>query len=252
VKELDTRSPDWLGSDEPLPREVLEAIRAADREDGSAAQVARLEARLRPLLQGAGRGPAVSGGERSSLPVSAGKLLTAGLALVGAAALVRPQREQAQRSLPELASARNAPIAAPASAPSPAPTLAPEETPAPAADVRSTSPSIPIEGREAGKPTATATAPNAHDSLALEARLLSRARRALESEPAEALKLTERHRRQFPRGVLSEEREVIAIKALLRTGHASAAAARQLRFRQRFPASPHANQMELAPSQSGS
>ena len=54
MNDFESRSPHWLGAlgaDESLPLEVRDAIRVADREDGSAEQIARLEARLAPLFQ---------------------------------------------------------------------------------------------------------------------------------------------------------------------------------------------------------
>ncbi len=70
-----------------------------------------------------------------------------------------------------------------------------------------------------------------------ETRLLDRARSLLRNDAAAALELAREHERRFPRGLLVQEREVIAIDALLRTGRRPYAHQRAARFRERFPTS---------------
>jgi hypothetical protein len=84
--------------------------------------------------------------------------------------------------------------------------------------------------------TSTASAPAAAPS---EGALLLRARRALASDPASALALTEEDATRFPAGALAPEREVLAIEALSGLGRASDARARFAAFRARYPQSPH-------------
>jgi hypothetical protein len=69
--------------------------------------------------------------------------------------------------------------------------------------------------------------------------LIEKARRALASDPKQALALSREHQRRFPAGVLSAEREVIAIEAAARLGSASDAMARADAFEKRFPQSIH-------------
>lgn len=77
------------------------------------------------------------------------------------------------------------------------------------------------------------------DRLAAERRLLDGARVALASgEPGDALRLAERHRAEFPGGVLVEEREAIATKALVEAHRPAEARARGAAFERRFPESP--------------
>jgi hypothetical protein len=64
---------------------------------------------------------------------------------------------------------------------------------------------------------------SAASSLAEEHRLLRAARSALAGAPDRALALTREHERRFPRGVLAQEREVIAIQALAAMGEGEAA-----------------------------
>jgi hypothetical protein len=69
---------------------------------------------------------------------------------------------------------------------------------------------------------------------------VSRAQKALRSEPALALALTSEHRQLYPRGTLAQEREVLAIEALAALGRADAASARAAAFESANPGSPYA------------
>jgi hypothetical protein len=75
--------------------------------------------------------------------------------------------------------------------------------------------------------------------LPKEARVLDRARQALGTSPAQALALTQEHATRYPRGALIEERERLAIEALVRLGRAGDARERATRFVASFPRSVH-------------
>ncbi|HEY4105831.1 MAG TPA: hypothetical protein VGM44_18150 [Polyangiaceae bacterium] len=77
------------------------------------------------------------------------------------------------------------------------------------------------------------------NSVADEASLLERARAALGSNPAQALQLTNEHQKEFPRGALTQEREVIAIAALRRLGRTAEAERRAQAFDRAYPNSAH-------------
>lgn len=77
-----------------------------------------------------------------------------------------------------------------------------------------------------------------------EVRQLERAQDALRSNPAQALALADEHARQFPQGMLAQEREVIAIEALAKMGRTSEARARAARFKTRFPGSSHTRRID--------
>ncbi|MET0792442.1 MAG: hypothetical protein ABW061_13055, partial [Polyangiaceae bacterium] len=62
---------------------------------------------------------------------------------------------------------------------------------------------------------------------------------------AAALVLAAEHAREFPAGVLTQEREVIAIDALLRLGRRSEAEARAASFHRQFPASAHGRRVDV-------
>jgi hypothetical protein len=84
------------------------------------------------------------------------------------------------------------------------------------------------------------------ESVAREVALLGRARAALASDPAQALALTQEGQRDFPRGVLGEEREAIAVLALLRLGRRTEGAARGQAFVTRYPDGPFTERVRLA------
>lgn len=77
-----------------------------------------------------------------------------------------------------------------------------------------------------------------------EIELLRRAQDALTASPADALRAAEDHARAYPRGMLAQEREVIAIDALVRLGRRSEAEARAARFRERWPTSAQVRRID--------
>lgn len=74
--------------------------------------------------------------------------------------------------------------------------------------------------------------------------LLREARAFLPVDPAEALAQAERHRTLFPHGGLAQEREILAITALVKLGRAAEASARAARFRAAYPTSAYLRQLE--------
>lgn len=71
--------------------------------------------------------------------------------------------------------------------------------------------------------------------------LLRSARSALASRPREAYQLTEQHRSLYPQGVFTQERDALAVEALLRTGDLKLARQLAEGFVKRYPSSPHAH-----------
>jgi hypothetical protein len=111
--------------------------------------------------------------------------------------------------------------------PAPAPVAAPIPAPLPVAPIEEAAP----------KPKEPRKAPAATDaSLAQERSLLETARSALvRGDAAQALDSLNAHQRQFAEGRLIEERESLAIQALLRLGQKDAARTRAEKFHQRWP-----------------
>jgi len=76
-------------------------------------------------------------------------------------------------------------------------------------------------------------------SVVTELELLQHANAALKGDPARALSLTAEHRQQFPSGNLAQEREVIAIKALVLLSDLAGARESLARFERAYPRSAH-------------
>ena len=139
-----------------------------------------------------------------------------------------------------------APESAPAAA-SAAPRLEPVrvatvETPAPEESttqmVDSTKSAAP---RQAPAEHARPAKQRLDEALALESALVTQARSELKRGDARAALATlARLKRESPRGVLHQEREVLAVQALAASGQQDAARARARAFIQSYPASPHA------------
>lgn len=95
--------------------------------------------------------------------------------------------------------------------------------------------------RTEGDASPERAATNAADDVAL----LHRAAAALRNgAPNEASALLARHRRDFATSALSEERERIAIEALVRAGQRDDAARAAMRFREQFPGSAQQSRID--------
>jgi hypothetical protein len=222
------------------PAEELAALFALERsyeETPSPEVMARVRAgvRLRVSPGGTGDGPPPGGravpGTMATSKAIAGMILTfllgagAGVALVkreptplrpvsleavpGSVVLVAPPLEPVAPPTPELVAPRT---------PSPEPRASGSATPTSRASV------VADGGGEA--------------SVFVERGLLDAARVALAAgAPGEALEAVARHARDFPQGQLTEEREAIAVRALVKAGRDGEARARGTRFLARYPRS---------------
>jgi hypothetical protein len=198
-------------------------LRSAAADEPSAQALGRLRARLAPQL-----GAAPRAGSLPRWP------LGAGIGIVAIAAL--GVWLAANRAAPPAAPEARTSIAAP-------PRLAaPQPAPRPATSVPR-APAVPEPERPRAARPAPASAA-ARDDLAEEVRILRAAEQSLASSPGESLRLGEEHRRRFPRGTLAQEREVVAIDALVRLGRMDAARTRAERFGQSYPGSSHAARVE--------
>lgn len=131
--------------------------------------------------------------------------------------------------------------------PTPALVEAPAEPLDPQPPLPQTAPSPLPSAVAVPRSAAVASAP-ATDEFALpttdELTILHEAQVALAANPARALTLSAQHEREFPGGALTQEREVIAIDALLRLGRVAAARTRAQRFELKYPGSAHARHVE--------
>jgi hypothetical protein len=76
-----------------------------------------------------------------------------------------------------------------------------------------------------------------------ELELLRDARLTLRQSPARALELTGEHARLYPQGKMTQERELIAVSALVLLGRRTAALSRAAAFERQYPASPYRKQL---------
>jgi len=116
--------------------------------------------------------------------------------------------------------------------------------------------SLPLEPEEpatsvtqrAVKVAASASAEvRAESPLTRERAVLDPARAALAAgDPARALEQVKRHAKEFPAGILSEEREAIAINALVGLGSYAQATKRAAAFRARYPQSLMTHSVDAA------
>lgn len=241
------------GSD--LLRRGLEAARG----DGlTASRLARIGARL-PLDAPVGRSgqgspsaptklaPVGSAAATPSVLSGLGIGAALGAIIVGAVWLMPSPTKPLPEPRPAVAVAAATASAAPtveapvpAEPPAPPPRAPEPETPRPAANIPPPMPPSSTQGAPPGGPTEAAPA-----AAETETSLLQRAQEALASRPAEALALTDAHRARFPGGVLAQEREVIAVSALLSLGRGDEARARADRFIAGHPSSAYRRRLEV-------
>jgi hypothetical protein len=234
---------------------VRDVLRAAQRELPSADALARLAARLPVLPPGGGSPPpppappappASPLGPFAALmarPEVSGAIL--GALLAGGAVVGASWVAPAPRAAPAVAAARAEPAPRPeASAPAPAVAAPPAATMS-AAPARPAPPAIPGTGAPPPDgPSVAASEPAPAAEEETEVRLLQRARAGVAADPARALALTGEHARRFPGGAFAQEREFIAISALVALGRADEARERAARMLERFPASAYRDRLE--------
>jgi hypothetical protein len=243
--------------DAPAPRSELRMIRAAKRVGPETLTV------LAALLFGAGLITMVlfhreADSPPTSLPAPPQPATpTPAAATPAARAPTAAGPADTSTALPSPASAR-APVAAatpppepPAAAVSSAPVAAaqqgmrtaaaeptPPTRPTPRYEGRALAPSgrarpTTVEPANEGAPLAASTV------VETEIELLKQARSALGADPLQAFALSERCRAQYPNGAFAQEREYIAISALVRLGRTSDARSRASLFRMHYPNSAY-------------
>ncbi|MDF2694900.1 MAG: hypothetical protein K0S65_3283 [Labilithrix sp.] len=220
---------------------ALEALFRSGRADPSAADLARLERRLSPWLDAAP--PRKSDGGR-------GMALKSILFLVGCV-LLSPSEVVRVDNL------STSPQAAASVAPGAPQEIRDTPTPAPNTESSVSVSSLPdapavVAARGAlPSPARSSAAPAAEprerasveaapaERAESEAMFLRRAQGTLVTDPARALQMLQEHPTRFPRAVLVQEREVMAIDALARLGRIDEARARAKTFVAQYPRSAH-------------
>jgi hypothetical protein len=202
------------------------ALGAARRDLPDDARMRRLSLALSakladPGVDGSG-GPAPADGAAGASAGSAG-----GVGLAKAAGVVL-----ALAIAGGLIHAARKPSPAPPPAVTTAASVAASVTPPPAEEIDPV-PTVSVEDLPVLAPSASAKPRES------ELELLRRAQSALGSDPARALAIVGDHQRLHPRSAYGQEREVLAIEALVRLGRRSEAVARADRFAAAFPKSAH-------------
>jgi hypothetical protein len=222
-----------LFEDPELPaglREDLVRSRDAAHDYPAHAKLAQLQAALSD--------PTRQPLERGSLwrAVHPGWKLAALLALGGASAFVARPAERAPQPRPQTASTPAQPSAA-----------APVAPPAPPDAAEPVEPPVPPEGAAPPTPEspAAATAPQSSSSRREIAQLV-RIRALLAEDPLAAYRLALRSEREFPRGLLTEERQALAIVALAKSGSRDGAVTKARDFFTRYPHSTMRQLIESA------
>jgi hypothetical protein len=233
--------------DDPSASPGLRQLLGSAHHDGpSAADLARLAGKLGPLLvvtapataaAAAGGTSAAAATKATAVAGASGALKLAVVAAVGgtviAAGSFQAGRKYEEQHAPPPRVVEKIVVA-------PAPAIEPKPEPIP---VRPE----PVEGRavedppkkplvqKKPQPPAPAPAPKL-----TEVELLEQAMTAMKSgDPKAALALTQRHEQEFASGALVQEREMLAIEALVKLGHRGDARLKADVFRQKYPTSSH-------------
>ncbi|HWZ90692.1 MAG TPA: hypothetical protein VNW92_17650 [Polyangiaceae bacterium] len=216
---------------------------AASADIATEQELASLAARLGPAL---GFAPALVHGASiwakigSAVALSAlgagGALYMHSHAATTAGSLAAPTTAQTAPAAPRsvLASDANGWLNAPAREPAPVTVEAPVSSAATTATTPHATPAHPASARVD------------------EATLLEHARSELASNPAHALQLTAEHAKNYPGGILAQEREVIAIAALRRLGRTAEAEQRAEVFDRTYPNSAHQRSVAANPANADS
>jgi hypothetical protein len=226
---------------------------APDRLDGVWARLGPLSAA--PAFSGDGGGAASGGAaaagatakSAAALKLAAGLLV--GVALAGGA-VVEVRRARAPDGSQGLHAARAAIGASPPLAVASAPAASAEDVAVPVTSLPFAAPPTLRPSVALASPAASANvvpqAPPAQQEAPAESEiaLLQAAKVALRDDPAAALALADRHARRFAAGALAQEREVIAVEALVALGRADDARDRGARFERDFPQSAHRLRIE--------
>lgn len=236
-----------------LPRELQIVLEDTRADDASTAELSALEQRVRKVLRESERALKRA---RSPRPRARARIAAVVFTFaIGAAAGVAGSSAVffvvSASSAPHLAPASSAKQPAPsaphplqeASGPSRA-QLPPDEVaqPAPTPTLRESA-RVPVKnpGAEPSAEPSRLPSVGTRDEFAV----LARAQAALANNPGSALALTSDLERNFPNGTLVQEREVVAIDALLRLGRRAEASARATRFHQEFPTSVHGRRVDV-------
>ncbi|HYQ02892.1 MAG TPA: hypothetical protein VER96_29675 [Polyangiaceae bacterium] len=243
-----------------LPRELSLVLGDTHADDATVAELVALEQRVNRALRESEL--ARSRVRSARPPAKRGRIaavvftfaLGAAAGVAGSSAVFFVLSPSSPAPQVTAASSHNAPQARHA-----APVTPTEPTPAPELPVDDPTQPAPATRESARAPTknpvaepstepSNRPAPGSREEFAL----LARSQAALASNPGLALALTSDHERNFPNGALVQERELVAIDALLRLGRRAEAVGRAARFHQQFPTSVHGRRIDVLLGSGGS
>jgi hypothetical protein len=227
---MSVKDPERLSARSDVP-ELRELARVAQDRLPDASALARMRTRLEVAVNN----PNATALARASglTPLTKKLLLLAlGSSVVIAGLGIRAALPRTARAPAPISSAL--PVLKPPTAPEPLPPALPE--PAASALQRPIVPNVLVP---VSPPRAPASTHSQSEGARSELDLIGSAGRALKNDPALALALANEHQRLYPGGLLTEERELIAIEALAKVGKRELARARAERFSVSFPRSAH-------------
>lgn len=225
--------------DEGAPPDVRAVLDASkDHEPGPDA-LAALEARLAAVLPAGALGVGAAAGGKAGAAGAAGASAGVGAKAMVVAAVIATGALGGGAWLAS-GGAGEPPSGLPRAVPS---VMSAPPSPPPPVSVAPEPPAVPPPSPSQAPAPAQPSAPRAPVPVASsppESALLADAQRALVGgEPARALALVDAHARAYPGGSLVQEREMLAIQALVAQGRRADAAARAAAFRRAYPGSTH-------------
>ncbi|WP_437279569.1 tetratricopeptide repeat protein [Sorangium sp. So ce375] len=229
---------------DPIERELLGSVRHVGPPEGAKERAWRGIAGQ--LAAGTIVGAAAGSSAAAATKPGVGSLLSSALSLKAAAVLVGGGLLLGGGYW-ALSSSAEAPAPPRAAAPERAPAEAPQAPVAPAPEPKALPPEPPLDASTGEEPTRRPSGPKPTetDLLRAESALLTEARAALRSgDAAAAAAILDRLRAQFPKGVLRQEREVLAIDVLAARGNAQEAKRRAQAFVKQYPKSPHSAKLK--------
>jgi hypothetical protein len=241
-----------------------EALRQALREERAALtpapeQLDALSAALAPVWAGAaGSATAAAKGAASSAGLLTKGLVVKVLVVAAVGGGTVGTWKVVHAPAPSAPVARLAPAAPVPSAPrgavleeaaAPLPTVTPpqEHRPRPSPALHASAPFKPVAALPAAEEPSTppVPAPTPAPLPPSELELLRQARLWVATRPAQAISLLDAHQAAYPHGNLEQEREVVAIDALMRLHREADARQRAEQFRQRFPDSAYLRRIDV-------
>ncbi len=226
--------------DEGEPSELGRFVRAARNRGPSALASARMAERLAPA-----RAAALASSSRVGRLGLLGGMTAGGLALVAlgaafVASSMGTSEHAATPGAPVVASAVSAPLEAPPPVTTSDVPMMPVEA-LPSSSATPSSASAPARIATA-RPAPSSEKPRREDEF----ELIQRAQDKLASEPARAMAILQDHARLFPAGELTQERETMAVEALVRMHRKPEARTRANALLARFPRTPYVARLESA------